>query len=91
MRPDGFTACSSCAVVKKLCHQMKDLQEEVSRLSSIRDERKAVEWLFSKQLQLQELKLPAVEERQAEPVPVRVCDIPALREKEHPRFIAARG
>lgn len=70
---------------------MKDLQKEVSRLSSIRDERKAVEWLFSKQLQLQELKLPTVEERQAEPVPVRVCDIPALREKEHLRFIAAHG
>lgn len=62
VRPDGFTACSSCAVVKKLCHQTKELQEEVTRLSSIRDERKKVEWLFSKKLQLQELKLPIVEE-----------------------------
>lgn len=54
---------------------MKELQKEVSRQSSIRDERKAVEWLFSKQLQLQELKIPTAEERWAEPVPVRVCDI----------------
>lgn len=41
---------------------MKELQEEVTRLSSIRDERKKVEWLFSKKLQLQELKLPIIEE-----------------------------
>lgn len=70
---------------------MKDLQEEVSRLSSIRDERKAVEWLFSKQLQLQGFKLPTVEARWAELGHVRLCDIPIINEKEHPRFTAAHG
>ena len=52
---------------------MKGLQEEISRLSSIRDANKAIEWLFSERLQLQELKPPTVAEGQAEPVPVRVA------------------
>lgn len=52
---------------------MKELQEEVSRLSSIRDEKQAIEWLFSERLQLQELKPPTVAEGQAKPVPVRVA------------------
>ncbi|KAJ7405909.1 hypothetical protein WISP_136854 [Willisornis vidua] len=50
---------------------MEELQEEVSRVSIIRDEKKAAEWLFSERLQLHELKLPTEEEEQAEPVPVR--------------------
>lgn len=51
----------------------KKLQGEVSRLNSIRDEKKAVEQLFSMRLQLQEFKPPIVADGQAEPVPFRVA------------------
>lgn len=38
----GFLACQRCAVFQELYHQAKELQEEVSRLSSIREDEKHI-------------------------------------------------
>ena len=57
---DGFRAHRRCAVIKDLCHQVKELQEEVSSLHSIRDNEKEIDQIFSNALQLQEPRLPTV-------------------------------
>ena len=46
--------------VEGLCHQVKELQEEVSSLHSIRDNEKEIDQIFSNALQLQEPRLPTV-------------------------------
>lgn len=57
---DDFPARRRYAVIKDLCHQVKELQEEVSSLHSIRDNEKEIDQIFSNTQQLQEPKLPAV-------------------------------
>lgn len=56
----------SCLQEEGLCKHVKMLQEEVSRLHSIRDSQKEVDQIFTKTMQLQEPQCPAVlKERQA--------------------------
>ena len=43
----GFLAHRRCAVIKDLCRQVKELQEEVSSLNSIRDKEKEIDQIFS--------------------------------------------
>lgn len=49
---DGFLARGRCAVIKDLCHHIKELQQEVSSLHSIRDNEKEIDQVFSNTLQL---------------------------------------
>ena len=51
---DGLLACRRCVLIEDLCHQVKELQEEVSRLCSIRDDEEERDWIFSETLQLHE-------------------------------------
>lgn len=52
-----------------MCHQVKLLQKEVSRLFSITDDEKEIDGIFSETLQIQEPKPAAMlRERQAESV-----------------------
>lgn len=50
---DGLLACRMCVLIQDLCQQAKDLYE-VSRLCSIRDDKKEKDWIFSETPQLQE-------------------------------------
>lgn len=43
-----------CAVAEELCHQVKQIQEEVNKLHSIREKEQEVEQLFSEGLQPQD-------------------------------------
>lgn len=43
----SFLGHRRCAVIKDLCHQVKELQEEVSSLHSIRDNEKEIDQIFS--------------------------------------------
>lgn len=40
-----------CVVVEELCHQVKQLQEKVNRLHSIRANKQEIDQLFSEMLQ----------------------------------------
>lgn len=53
---DGFLACNTCALMQDLCHQLKELQEVVSRLQhSSRDYKTKMDQI-SDMMQLQEIK-----------------------------------
>ena len=55
--------------MNNLCHQVKELQQEVSRLRSIRDDEKEVDWILSDTWIQGEPDPPAVlKEGQAESV-----------------------
>lgn len=43
-----------CAVAEELCHQVKQLQEEVNKLHNIQEKEQEVEQLFSEGLQPQD-------------------------------------
>lgn len=47
-------------LAESLCHQVKLLQEEVSRLFSITDDEKEIDGIFSETLQIQEPKPAAL-------------------------------
>lgn len=67
---DGFLACNTCALMQGLCHQLKELQEVVSRLQhSSRDYKTKMDQIFSDMMRLQEIKpVTALKRVQAESV-----------------------
>lgn len=67
----GLLACRRYTVAEQLCCQIKELWVEVSRLCSIRNDKKEINSIFSESLQLQESEPPATGEGQEEPVPVK--------------------
>lgn len=56
----GLEEKVSWVQVEGLCHQIKEVQGEVSRLHSIRDDQKEIFQIFSKTMWLQEPECPAV-------------------------------
>lgn len=60
---DNHSFCRRC-VGDELCHQVKELQEEVSRLCSIHENEQEIDRLFSETLQSQESQPPFAVEMQ---------------------------
>ncbi|XP_068782230.1 uncharacterized protein [Struthio camelus] len=59
---DSQLSCVRCAVVDQLRHQIKELQEEVSRLRSIREDEREIDRVFSEIVQLRESPAPTAAE-----------------------------
>lgn len=53
-RRAGPLSWRRCAILEELCHQVEDLQQEVSMLCSIREHEKRIVSIFSEILQLEE-------------------------------------
>ena len=56
-RPGSMRSFLQDMNARGLCCQVKELWEKVSRLCSIRDDKKEIDWIFSKTLYLQKLEL----------------------------------
>lgn len=69
-RRDAPLSCRRCAVLEDLCCQVKELQEEVSRLCSTREDEREVERIFSETQQLEKPQTPSAEQKQAASTPL---------------------
>ncbi|KAK4826426.1 hypothetical protein QYF61_008959 [Mycteria americana] len=62
-------SCRRCAVLENLCHQGEELQEEVSRLRSIREDEREIDGIISESQQLEDPQPPSAVEKQAVSTP----------------------
>lgn len=61
---ESFLLCRKCVPVKDLCHQVKELHKEVSKLSSIHEYGKGIDRIFKEILWTQESQPPSTAEMQ---------------------------
>lgn len=69
---DGFLACRGLVLTEDLCHQLNELWEPVSRLHSIRGDKKEINQFLSETLQLLKPEPSAAAGGQAESLRIRL-------------------